>query len=220
MTFSIVACDPEQRQWGAALATARPAAASRCLFTGTAGVVATQATTNTALAFGVLDALASGVEAATALTEAIAADPRSGVRQVITVGSGGEPGAWTGTGTPEWSGHLAGPGLAVAGNILTGPQTLLAMYDGYLTAGGDLADRLIAALAAGDRAGGDRRGRQSAAVLVANGQRWPLLDLRVDNQARPITALLELRQRWREEWEVYDRTGVFPPARPPGDPGP
>lgn len=220
MTYSIVACDARSGQWGGAIATARPAAAARCLFTGSSGVVATQATTNTALAFAVLDALDRGTAPPEALAAEVAAGPRPEVRQVIVAGAAGDTGTWTGAGTPEWAGHLAGPGFAAAGNILVGPQTLKAVRDGYLAAGGDLADRLVAALAAGDRAGGDRRGRQSAAVLVAAGQRWPLVDLRVDHDPRPVAALAELLKRWHEEWEAYDRTGVFPPARPPGGPEP
>lgn len=218
MTFSIVASDARTGECGVAIATARVAAAGRCIFVTAAGAVASQALAEPALAFAVLDSLGRGRAAQAAVDDAVAADSRAGVRQVVAVDVHGRTGAWTGPDVTGWAGHVRGHRVAAAGNILSGPRTVQAMLDAYEQADGDLADRLLTALAAGDRAGGDVRGRQSAAVLVGTGAPWPVLDLRVDDDAQPLIRLRRLRELWRREWGVYDRTGAFPPARPPGVP--
>jgi uncharacterized Ntn-hydrolase superfamily protein len=81
---------------------------------------------------------------------------------------------------------------------------------------GPLADRLLAALSAGQAAGGDRRGQESAALVVIGAARWPAVDLRVDHDPLPVQRLGDLLERWRSTWQRYDETNEFPPASPPG----
>jgi uncharacterized Ntn-hydrolase superfamily protein len=110
----------------------------------------------------------------------------------------GRAAAHTGKECYEWAGHRVGQGYSCQGNILTGPETVDAMADAFETASGDLATRLVAALRAGDTAGGDRRGKQSAAALVVmpgggyGGDNDRYLDLRVDDDPNPVTRLAAL----------------------------
>jgi uncharacterized Ntn-hydrolase superfamily protein len=143
--------------------------------------------------------LASGLSPGEAIARLTGDDPGRSERQLGIVDASGLAATFTGEGCIAWAGGRSAPGVAVQGNILTGPEVVDAMLDAYLVATGALPDRLLAALAAGDAAGGDRRGRESAALLVVRAEagyggrndRW--LDLRVDDHADPVTELLRLR---------------------------
>ena len=132
------------------------------------------------------------------LAALLADDPRAQQRQVGIVDAQGRSAAHTGKECHDWAGHRSGEGFSVQGNMLAGSSVLDAMIDGYKAAHGELADRLVAALAAGDAAGGDKRGRQAAAVLVARpnggygGDTDRYLDLRVDDDEQPIKKLKQL----------------------------
>ena len=203
-TFSIAAWDPEAKEYGVAVA-------SRFLAVGAvvpwvaadAGAVATQAWANTSFGPKGLALLRAGKPAADALAELLAADSDSARRQVGIVDARGGVAAHTGSGCMAWAGHRTGEGFTCQGNILTGPQVVEAMAAAFGKARGDLADRLIAALAAGDRAGGDSRGRQSAALYVAraeggySGFNDRLVDLRVDDHPDPVGELGRLNRLHR-----------------------
>ena len=128
----------------------------------------------------------------------IAADPGRDERQLGVVGIAGPGANYTGGGCFPWAGGLTGDGYAIQGNILTGPQVLSAMEAAWQDAHGTLARRLLAALVAGDEAGGDRRGRQSAALYVVRrgggygGLSDVEVDLRVDDDEEPVTRLARL----------------------------
>jgi uncharacterized Ntn-hydrolase superfamily protein len=217
MTFSVVARDPGSGSFGVAVATARPSVGARSAFAAAGvGACATQAIVNPALAGAALSGLARG-EADLALRAALAEDPGAARRQVLLAGPAGTA-AHTGADVSGWSGHLVEPDVAVGGNLLTDGTPLPAMLAAFRACPGDLADRLLAALAAGDAAGGDRRGRESAALLVVADQPWPAVDIRIDHDADPVGALGWLLSRWRTHWTTYDATGVFVPADPPGRP--
>ncbi len=173
-TFSIAAVDSRTGESGVAVTT-RVACVGNAVPHVRAGVgaVATQAFTRVEYGPELLDRLAAGEDAGTALRSALAADTLQAQRQVGVVAVGGGSAQHTGSGTTPWAGHRAGPGYVVQGNLLTGPQVLDSVairFERSAESGRHLADRLIDALTAGHQAGGDaRRGRpQSAAVIVAD----------------------------------------------------
>jgi uncharacterized Ntn-hydrolase superfamily protein len=163
--------------------------------------VATQSHANTAFGPEGLALMGRGLSAEQALEELVTADAGRSRRQVGLVDAGGQPASYTGDGCHEWAGGLTGTNHAVQGNILVSGATVEAMAGAFTLAQGELADRLVAALAAGQAAGGDRRGQQSAAVLVVRqeggygGYNDRYLDLRVDDDPAPterLRALLDL----------------------------
>ncbi|MGR6320822.1 DUF1028 domain-containing protein [Micromonospora soli] len=197
MTFSIVARSADGRLHGVAVASKFLAAGALVpAAEAEVGAVATQAHVNLAYRGQGLALLRSGVAAADAVAGLVAADPGRDDRQLGVVGATGDGATWTGPRCHPWAGGEAGDGWAVQGNILAGPQVVEAIRDAWL---GDselpFPQRLLAALHAGDRAGGDRRGRQSAGLLVVQrrggyaGTGDELVDLRVDDHPDPVTEL-------------------------------
>jgi uncharacterized Ntn-hydrolase superfamily protein len=198
MTFSIVARSADGSAHGIAVA-------SKFLAVGAAvpaaqagvGAIATQSYANLAYRPQGLALLATDVPAAGVVAGLTAADAGRDQRQLGVVAATGDGATYTGRGCHAWAGGVTGDGFAIQGNILTGPEVVEAMRAAWLASSPStaLAGRLHAALLAGDRAGGDRRGRQSAAVLVvAKGQGYGgtsdvLADLRVDDHADPVVEL-------------------------------
>lgn len=190
-TFSVVARCDRTGEFGVAVATAVPAVGSMCPFT-TAGVGAasTQSWVNPYLALQALDAMQAGACPADALQEVLRTDAEADQRQFGLVGATGHGAAWTGAACTPWCGHLTGPGYAIQGNMLLGEATLLAMREAWLrSAEDDLAERLMCTLEAGDQAGGDFRGKQSAALRVVATEAYPAVDLRVDEHTEPVAEL-------------------------------
>jgi uncharacterized Ntn-hydrolase superfamily protein len=199
VTFSIVASDVQAGQLGVAVA-------SKFLAVGAVvprleaevGAIATQALANTRYGPDGLGHLRDGASAREALDALLAADAGRDDRQAGIVDARGRGATHTGDSCMPWAGGRAGAGYTVQGNILTGPDVVEAMAATYEASNGDLADRLLLALAAGDAAGGDRRGRQSAAIAVVapaggyGGHDDRLVDLRVDDHADPVTELSRL----------------------------
>jgi uncharacterized Ntn-hydrolase superfamily protein len=219
MTFSIVATDLVAGEMGVAIATARPAVGALCPFAVPGvGVVATQAIVNPQLAVTALEDLGRGADAKAAMRQALALDPQAEFRQLLIADAKGEVAAFTGANVGPWAGSSTGQGFAVAGNLLVGSEVISNMAAVFAQSTGRLADRLLSALAAADSTGGDRRGRQSAAILVVAGKPWPILNLRVDDHATPVQELARLSVLWREYWEPFELTGKFPPSNPPGPP--
>lgn len=199
MTFSIVGRSDDGESWGVAVA-------SKFLGVGSAvpaamagvGAVATQANANVAWKAAALTLLDQGMSAAETVDRLVEEDGRDD-RQLGIVDAAGRAATHTGSGCLDWAGGVAAPNVAVQGNILTGPEVVDAMKRAWDASGGQpLAHRLLAALRAGDQAGGDRRGRQSAALLVVrDGAGYGGLDdiaadLRVDDHADPVTELARL----------------------------
>jgi uncharacterized Ntn-hydrolase superfamily protein len=201
MTFSIVARSADGSAHGVAVASkflavgaAVPAAAADV------GALATQAHANLAYRPQGLALLRTGVVAADVVAGLVAADRGRAQRQLGVVGADGDGATYTGDGCHAWAGGVAGDGYAIQGNILTGPQVVEDMRRAWVQSPTDapLADRLVAALRAGDAAGGDRRGRQSAALLVVargmgyGGTSDVVVDLRADDHADPVAELSRL----------------------------
>lgn len=200
MTFSIVAVVPQTGEIGVAVASKFLAVGSIVPWVeAEQGAVATQALANTTFGPDGLARLGQS-SAIDVLTELLGRDSRADRRQVGMVGADGVAASHTGAGCQPWAGHQIGDGFACQGNCLAGPQVVDAMVAAYKASSGPLAQRLFNALAAGDQAGGDRRGRQSAAIKVMRkgagyqGLGDTVLDLRVDDHAAPIPELARLME--------------------------
>ncbi|HSE81174.1 MAG TPA: DUF1028 domain-containing protein [Gaiellaceae bacterium] len=196
-TYSIVGCDLKAREWGVAVQSkflavgaAVPAAAPEV------GAIATQAWANLAYRPRGLELLEEGRSADEVVRALVAADEGRSHRQVGVVDAHGRAATYTGSDCLEWAGGTTGPGYAAQGNILVSAATvdaLAATFEG--TAGKSLSERLLACLAAAEAAGGDRRGRQSAALLVVRkdggygGTSDVAVDLRIDDHPEPIEEL-------------------------------
>ncbi|MBK8824032.1 MAG: DUF1028 domain-containing protein [Anaerolineales bacterium] len=199
MTFSIVACDLKEKTWGIAVASKFPAVGAVVPWArADAGAVATQSFANTSFGPRGLEMMAEGLSADETLAKLLLDDPDRELRQVGLVDAYGKAATFTGLGCFPWAGGVIGKGYAIQGNILAGSKVVPAMEKKFLSTKGDLPTRLYAALLAGDRAGGDKRGRQSAAIYVVkpNGgyggfvDRW--IDYRVDDHENPVPRLGEL----------------------------
>ncbi|MGN9775907.1 DUF1028 domain-containing protein [Micromonospora sp. H33] len=197
MTFSLVARSDDGRLHGVVVASKFLAAGALVpAAEAEVGALATQAHVNLAYRPQGLALLRTGVAAADVVAGLVAADPERDHRQLGVVAATGTGATWTGPACHPWAGGQAGDGWAAQGNILAGPHVIDAVRDGWL-GGSALAfpDRLVAALRAGDQAGGDRRGRQSAALLVVErgggygGTGDVLVDLRVDDHPDPVAEL-------------------------------
>ena len=198
-TNSIVAYSEEENAWGVAVASKFPAVGAVVPWAkAEVGAVATQSYAKLSFGSDGLALMAEGLGAAEALERLLAPDEGRETRQVALVDRQGAVAAHTGSACNEWAGHRTGPGFSVQGNLLAGEAVLEAMAAGFTGATGELADRLVAALRAGEYAGGDRRGKQSAAVQVARpgggygGDSDRYLDLRVDDAEEPVLRLIEL----------------------------
>lgn len=217
-TFSIVAFDPEIPAWGIAVASKFPAVGAVVPWARAgAGGVATQSYANTSYGPNGLELMASGLSADQALERLLEVDPDQESRQVGLVDASGRPASFTGSKCFEWAGGITGAGFAAQGNILAGPQVVEAIAIAYQNTHAPFPDRLHAALMAGDRAGGDRRGRQSAAILVVKPQggyggfndRW--IDYRVDDHPDPVfrlRELLEMHDLYFGESPVEDKLAI------------
>ncbi len=198
-TFSIVACDVKKQTWGIAVASKFPAVGAVVPWARAgAGAVATQALANTSYGPRGIEMMAGGLSAQETLSKLLAHDQEREHRQVGLVDAKGDSATFTGKSCFEWAGGLHGFGYAIQGNILVGAEIVNRMEHAFLDAKGELPERLLTALEAGHRAGGDRRGKQSAALYVAKpkggyggfNDRW--MDYRVDDHLHPVTKLAEL----------------------------
>jgi len=199
MTFSIVGFDPDSQSWGVAVASKFLAVGALVSWAQAgSGAIATQAFAKVGFGPDGLTLLAQGNSAQETLNTLLAADSNVRQRQIGIVDANGDVAAHTGEGCHDWAGHRTGAYFTCQGNILTGEDTLNAMADTFTGTRGTLADRLLAALLAGDSVGGDKRGKQSAALLVVRanggygGDTDRYLDLRVDDDAEPVRALKNL----------------------------
>jgi uncharacterized Ntn-hydrolase superfamily protein len=193
MTWSILARDAQGR-FGVAIASRFFAVGALCVHTGRAvGALATQALMNPLYGPDGVGRLAAGRAPADVVAELTAADAGRAHRQLHVLGAHGSGAAHTGDQCVGWCGHQLFDGFSVAGNMLAGPEVLRATADAFAAnAALPLAERLIEALAAGDAAGGDKRGKQSAALRIHGDEDHAELDIRVDDHIEPITELRRL----------------------------
>ena len=211
MTFSLVAHDRAARQWGVAVQSKFLAVGSVVPWAEPdAGAIATQAYANPSYGPDGLALLREGLSAREVVDRLVGADEGRAERQLGVVDSAGAAAAWTGAECMDWAGHRTGNGYAAQGNILVGPETVDALAETFdAGAGRPLAERLLDCLAAAQSAGGDRRGQQSASLLVVERDGGyarmsdVLVDLRVDDHERPID---ELRRIYALHNRLFGRT--------------
>jgi uncharacterized Ntn-hydrolase superfamily protein len=199
VTFSLVACDRDKRQWGVVVASKFLAVGAIVPWAqAEAGAVATQAFANIPYGPDGLKLLAAGATAQETIDRLTGADADFQERQIGVVDAAGGSATFTGTGCFDWAGGRTGDGYAAQGNLLAGPAVVAALADTFESTEGPLAERMLAALAAADEAGGDRRGRQSAATIMRQagggygGNNDRLIDLRIDDHPDPVTELQRL----------------------------
>ena len=216
MTWSIIARDEATGRVGIIVATRFLACGALVphIKTGV-GAVATQAFVNPYYGPQGIALMQAGASAEDTVKFLTSPDPSHEHRQVHVMDRQGRFAAYTGSACVEWCGHEIRPGLSVAGNMLAGPNVIeatIAAYEKNLTK--PFARRLLAAMRAGEAAGGDRRGKQSAALLVHDAEDYPLLDIRVDDHPTPLRELERLEAVARQHWVHFRR--LMPNRESPG----
>ena len=218
MTWSIIARDKNTGQFGIAVATRFFAAGAVVPhLKSRVGAIATQALVNIFYGTEGLRLLEAGSQAPDVVAALVASDPGRDQRQVHVIDTHGRTAAHNGTSCIDWCGHLAGDDLSVAGNMLAGPRVIEHTAAAYAkNAALPFARRLIAAMRAGEAAGGDKRGKQSAALVICGEEEWPDLNLRVDDHPEPLAELERLENVSRERFAHFmamwpsrrDRVGI------------
>jgi uncharacterized Ntn-hydrolase superfamily protein len=206
---------------GVAVSTAVPAVGGICPFVEPgAGAISTQSWVNPYLGIDGLKLLREGRTAEQALQLLMDQDPGRDVRQIGIVDNSGRSAAWSGSNCTSWFGHRTGANYSVQGNMLVGEATVEAMAKAFVgSAALSLPERLIITLEAGQRAGGDKRGRQSAAMLVYKTEYYPYLSLRVDEHRYPVAELRRIFEVARHQLLPFidgmpsrkDPLGALPP---------
>ena len=220
-TFSIAARCARTGMLGVSVSTAVPAVGAICPHVRPGvGAVSTQAWVNPYLGFDSIRLLTDGGEASEVLRTVMEADPARDVRQIGVVDAQGRSASWSGADCTPWFGHRTGPGYAIQGNMLTGPDVLEAMEAAFTASEAlELPERLVLALEAAQAQGGDKRGKQSAAVIVYDTEDYPLTDLRVDEHRYPVAELRRIftiyQQQVRPFLEGMPKKGR--PAQPAPD---
>ncbi|MFX0026413.1 MAG: DUF1028 domain-containing protein [Candidatus Hermodarchaeota archaeon] len=204
MTFSIVAYESKNKEWGVAVQSKFVAVGAIVPFAkANVGGIATQAYANTSYGPEGLKLLEKGLTAEETIKELIKDDEQREERQIGIVDSYGNTAAFTGKKCFDWAGHLIGKNFSCQGNILASEDVVKAMAEAFENTKNDLVEKLFAALEAGQKKGGDRRGRESAAILIVkekgayDGGTDRYIDIRVDEHPTPIKEL-------RKVFEVYD----------------
>lgn len=205
MTWSIVARDVAADEIGIAVSTCAFAVGARVPFIETGvGAVATQAFMNPFYGLRGLELLRAGAPAADVVRILTEGDAGRSQRQLHVMDRQGRSAAYTGDGCLPWCGHLIAKDFSVAGNMLAGEAVIAETARVFESLRGEpLAERFVAALMAGEAAGGDARGKQSAAILIHDQEEYPLLDIRVDDSVEPLPELARLLQKSRERFHHF-----------------
>jgi uncharacterized Ntn-hydrolase superfamily protein len=211
MTWSIIARDRATGAFGAAVATRFFAVGSYCPHASSFGALSTQALINPTYGPRGLRLLAEGVGAPHIVAALVESDAGRDQRQLHVIDRNGLIAAYTGTGCIDWCGHTIGADHSVAGNMLAGERVIRDTSAAYAAnAALSFPRRLIKALEAGEAAGGDKRGKQSAALVIYSSEEYPDLDLRVDDHPDPLAELARLERVSRERFVHFRR---FLPSR-------
>ncbi len=206
MTWSILVRDPATGALGAAVASKFFAVGALCIHVeGQVGALATQAMVNPMYAVDAMPRLRAGGDPMVILGDLVVPDPGASQRQFHILDTGGRMAQHTGPDCVPWAGHVGGPDISVAGNMLAGPAVVEATMQGYLAATGSMAERLLAAMQAGEAAGGDKRGRQSAGLKLCSADPYPDLDIRADDHPDPLAELRRLHRASLERFAVFRR---------------
>ena len=222
MTWSIIARD-RSGAFGVAIATRFFAVGALCPHAASGvGALSTQALVNPHYGKQGLDLLRAGAAAAEVVKRLVEPDEGREHRQLHVIDSAGRIAQHTGRQCVGWAGAVAGDGFSVAGNMLAGAAVIAETAEAFRNSDKPFAERLIGALEAGEAAGGDKRGKQSAALLICSTEAYPELHLRVDDHAEPLIELRRLYDKAHERfvpylkcspskarpWGVYDRTVI------------
>ena len=212
MTWSIVARDEASGLIGVGVTTCAFAVGARVPFVAAGvGAIATQAFVNPHYGSRGLDLLRAGASAEDVARIVTANDDGRAERQLHLMDAQGRFAAYTGANCVDWCGHLVRDTFSVAGNMLAGPAVIEETAKAFAAnAHLDLARRFIAALRAGQAAGGDKRGKQSAAILICDGEEYPYVDIRVDDHPEPLDELARLEE---ESWRRFMHYRKFMPSR-------
>ncbi len=206
MTWSILARDPAAGALGAAVATRFFAVGALAIHVeGGVAALATQALINPMYAVQGMPRLRAGEAPEAVVAALLAADAGRAHRQIHILDAGGRIAAHTGEACVSWCGSVRGVDVSVAGNMLARPAVVARTLEAFGVATGSLAERLMAALEAGEAAGGDKRGKQSAALKVATRDPYPDLDIRADDHPDPIAELRRLYAVSQERFAVFRR---------------
>jgi uncharacterized Ntn-hydrolase superfamily protein len=206
MTWSILVRDPASGAVGAAVATRFFAVGALALHVeGGVGALATQALINPMYAFSGMARLRAGEAPEGAVAALLAEDAGRDHRQLHMIDAQGRVAQHTGDGCVSWCGAVRGTDVSVAGNMLAGRAVVERTVQAFQRAAGSLAERLIAALEAGEAAGGDKRGKQSAALKICTRDPYPDLDIRADDHPDPLAELRRLHAVSQERFAVFRR---------------
>ena len=217
MTWSIIARDSASGAFGVAIATRFFASGALCPHARSGvGALSTQALVNPHYGPQVLDLLAAGVPASEVVQRVLAPDEGREQRQLHVIDAEGRIGQHTGSKCIDWCGALVGDGYSVAGNMLANERVTRETARAYEASPQPFAERLLAALEAGEAAGGDKRGKQSAALLIYSTEQYPALDIRVDDHAEPLAELRRLYDKAHERFIPFMSCGPSQ-ARPWGE---
>jgi len=204
MTWSIIARDATSGAFGVAIATRFFATGALCPHAESGvGALSTQALVNPHYGPRCLELLRAGVPAPEVVKRVTAPDDGRDHRQLHVIDAAGRIGQYTGTQCIDWRGTLAGEGYSVAGNMLANERVIRETARAYEASSRPFAERLIAALEAGEAAGGDKRGKQSAALLIYSTEAYAELDLRVDDHAEPLAELRRLYEKSLERYQPF-----------------
>jgi uncharacterized Ntn-hydrolase superfamily protein len=224
MTFSLLARCPETGAFGMVISSSSPAVAARCAHARAGiGAAATQNITDPTLGPRLLDALAAGADARTAMQQITTTAPHIDYRQLMVVDRSGQTAAHCGSRILGIWGIAEGPGVIAGGNLLAHAGVPQAMVDVFTAANGPLGDRLVAALLAGRDAGGEAGPVHSAGLLMVDRESWPVAELRIDwsDDARPIDAVARAWQVYAPQMAAYIQRAKDPREAPsygvPGD---
>lgn len=206
MTWSILARDAGSDTIGAAVASRFFATGAICLAVeGRVGALSTQAMVNPMYAVHAMPRLRAGEDPATIIADLIGPDAGAEQRQQHILDRSGRIAQHTGPNCITWAGHVRGTDVSVAGNMLAGEAVVRRTLEGFLAARGPLAERLLAAMEAGEAAGGDKRGKQSAALRVCSVDPYPELDIRTDDHPDPLAELRRLYRVSQERFAIFRR---------------
>jgi uncharacterized Ntn-hydrolase superfamily protein len=206
MTWSILARDPATGTLAAAVATRFFAVGALAIHVeGGVAALATQALINPMYAVQGMPRLRDGAAPDSVIEALLAADAGRAHRQIHILDAGGRIAAHTGADCVDWCGSVRGIDVSVAGNMLAGPAVISATLAAFEAASGSMADRLLTALEAGEAVGGDKRGKQSAALKICSRDPYPDLDIRADDHPDPLAELRRLCGVSQERFAVFRR---------------
>lgn len=207
-TFSITARCEKTGQFGIAISTAVPAVGSLCTYAKAGvGAIASQSFVNPYIGINGLRYLEDGLSAEEALEKILQEEKVPEIRQFAIVDREGNAVAYSGEKCDTWYGHKTGRNYAVAGNMLVGEATLDAMAKSFeQSSSNEFAEKLLKALDAGQQAGGDKRGKQSAAIYIVHTETYPYIDLRVDEHEDPVRELQRVYEVAKKELFPFART--------------